>query len=214
MYHLGGDAACRVGTDVVSATYSGDSNHTGGTGSVNQVIQGGIATSINVTSVSPAAEDYGADTPVTITAALTWVGNGVAPTASDVTISGNGHGTYGATSCAPRVHESITCTATYTPNHRGYAVFLHGDRNVLGRHQLQWIEQPANQQLHHQRVVLNHGRYFQPESVGLRDVRDVHGDDHQQHRERQGRSEEERRETAECRRDGDLEREYRLRPST
>ncbi len=33
-----------------------------------------------------------------------------------MTISGNGFGTYGATCCAARVHETITCTATYTPN--------------------------------------------------------------------------------------------------
>jgi hypothetical protein len=108
-------SSLEVGTDTVTATYSGDSNHTGSTGSVNQVVQGGIATTIDVTSVSPAAEAFGADMPVTITAVLTWTGNGVAPTASDVTISGNGNGTYGVTSCAPRVHESITCTATYTP---------------------------------------------------------------------------------------------------
>ncbi|MFZ1918734.1 MAG: Ig-like domain repeat protein [Terriglobales bacterium] len=108
-------SSLEVGTDTVTATYNGDNNHAGSTGSVNQIVQGGIATSINVTSVSPGAEDYGADTPVTITAVLSWVGNGVAPTASDVTIGGNGNGTYGATSCAARVHETITCTATYTP---------------------------------------------------------------------------------------------------
>jgi hypothetical protein len=105
-----------VGADTVTATYSGDSNHSGSTGTMTQNVTGGIATSINVTSVSPAAEDYGQDAAATITAVLTWTGNGVAPTASDVTISGNGNGTYGATSCAPRVHESITCTATYTPS--------------------------------------------------------------------------------------------------
>jgi len=110
-----------VGTDVVTATYSGDSNHSGSNGSVNQVVNGGIATTINVTSVSPAAEDFGANTPVTITAVLSWTGHGVAPTASDVTISGNGNGTYGATSCAARVHDTITCTATYTPTNADVA---------------------------------------------------------------------------------------------
>jgi hypothetical protein len=104
-----------VGTDTVTATYSGDSNHSGGTGSVSQVVQGGIATTIDVTNVSPASEDYGSTAPVTITAVLAWTGHGVAPTASDVTIGGNGTGTYGATSCAARVHETITCTATFTP---------------------------------------------------------------------------------------------------
>jgi hypothetical protein len=104
-----------VGTDTVTATYSGDSNHSGSAGSVSQVVQGGIATSISVTSVSPSSESYGANSPVTITAELTWTGYGTAPTASDVTISGNGNGTYGSTSCAARVGETITCTATYTP---------------------------------------------------------------------------------------------------
>jgi hypothetical protein len=104
-----------VGTDAVTATYSGDSNHTGSTGSVNQVVQGGLATTIDVTNVSPASEDYGSTAPITITAVLSWTGHGVAPTAADVTIGGNGTGTYGATSCAARVHETITCTATFTP---------------------------------------------------------------------------------------------------
>jgi hypothetical protein len=105
-----------VGTDTITATYSGDSNHGGSMGSLSQVVTGGIATTIDVTNVSPASEDYGLDTPVTITAVLSWTGHGVAPTASDITIGGNGpSGTYGTTTCAPRVHETITCTNTYTP---------------------------------------------------------------------------------------------------
>ncbi|MFZ0480225.1 MAG: hypothetical protein WAL71_13870, partial [Terriglobales bacterium] len=110
-----------VGTDVVTATYSGDSNHSGSSGSVNQVVTGGIATTIDVTSVSPSSEEFAADTPATITAVLAWTGHGVAPTAANVTIGGNGNGTYGATSCAARVHETITCTATYTPTNADVA---------------------------------------------------------------------------------------------
>ena len=53
-------------------------------------VQGGIATTIDVTSVSPVSEDYGSTAPVTITAVLAWTGHGVAPTASDVTIGGSG----------------------------------------------------------------------------------------------------------------------------
>ena len=109
-------SSLQVGNDTVTATYPGDANHSGSAGSVVQVVQGGIATTIDVTSVSPAAEDYAANTAVTITALLSWTGNGVAPTAADVTIGGNGGGTYGATTCAARVHETITCTATYTPS--------------------------------------------------------------------------------------------------
>jgi large repetitive protein len=104
-----------VGTDTVTATYSGDSNHSGSTGSENQVVQGGIATTISVTGVSPSSESYGQDAAVTITAQLTWTGNGKEPTKSDVTISGNGNGTYGATTCGTRSGDTITCTATYTP---------------------------------------------------------------------------------------------------
>ena len=110
-----------VGTDVVTATYSGDGDHNSSVGSVNQVVNGGIATTIDVTSVSPSSEEFAADTPATITAVLSWVGNGVAPTAANVTISGNGSGTYSATSCAARVHETITCTATYTPTNADVA---------------------------------------------------------------------------------------------
>jgi hypothetical protein len=104
-----------VGADTITAIYGGDSNHGGSTGTLIQTVTGGIATTIDVTGVSPAAEDFGLNAPVTITALLTWTGNGVAPTASDVTISGNGFGTYGTTSCAARVHKTITCTNTYTP---------------------------------------------------------------------------------------------------
>ena len=69
-----------VGTDPVTATYSGDGNHSGSSGSVNQVVQGGIATTIDVTGVSPSNEDFGANTAVTITAVLSWTGHGTAPT--------------------------------------------------------------------------------------------------------------------------------------
>jgi hypothetical protein len=110
-------SSLEVGSDTVTATYSGDANHSGSSGSVVQVVTGNIATTINVEGVAPASEDYGSTVPATITALLQWVGNGVAPTASDVTISGSGlAGTLGTTSCAARVHETITCTATYTPS--------------------------------------------------------------------------------------------------
>jgi hypothetical protein len=131
-------SSLEVGTDTVTATYSGDSNHSGSAGSVNQVVQGGIATTIDVTSVSPASEDYGSTAPVTITAVLTWTGNGKAPTGSDVTIGGNGTGTYGATSCAARVHETITCTATFTaagtdtPGSYTETATFSGDSNYSG----------------------------------------------------------------------------------
>jgi uncharacterized repeat protein (TIGR03803 family) len=106
------------GTDTIAATYSGDSNHSGSTGTLSggQVVQSQPRTLINVTSVIPASESYGQNQPITITAVLSWTGSGVAPTASDVAISGNGpSGTYGATSCGASSGNTITCTNTYTP---------------------------------------------------------------------------------------------------
>ena len=115
-----GTASCTtsslaVGTDSITATYSGDSNHGGGTGTlvegqgVNQA-----TTSINVTGVSPASEDYDLDAQVTITAVLSWTGNGAAPTGT-VSIGGNGPSSYGTTSCGAASANTITCTNTYTP---------------------------------------------------------------------------------------------------
>jgi len=70
-----------------------------------------------VTAVSPVSEAFGSTAPVTITAVLAWTGHGVAPTAADVTIAGSGFaGGFGTTTCAARVHETITCTNTYTPS--------------------------------------------------------------------------------------------------
>ena len=72
-------------------------------------------TSINVTSVNPSSEVYGQDAAVTITAVASWTGSGSAPSGS-IVIGGNGNGTYSATSCGAPSGDTITCTATYTPN--------------------------------------------------------------------------------------------------
>ncbi len=106
------------GTDTITATYSGDTNHSGSSGTlsggqvVNPVITG---TSIAVTNVNPSSEVYGLDSGVTITAVLSWTGSGPAPTASDVTIGGNGPSGYSATSCGTPSGDAMTCMATYTP---------------------------------------------------------------------------------------------------
>jgi hypothetical protein len=116
-----GTATCTTATlavnpsDTITATYSGDGNHNSGSGSTSQAVNQ-AATTINVTSVSPSSEDYGVDSPVTITAVLSWSGSGTAPTAADVTISGNGSGSYGATSCGAASGDTITCTAAYAPS--------------------------------------------------------------------------------------------------
>jgi hypothetical protein len=106
------------GTDTITATYSGDSNHSGSMGTLSggQVVNPAVTpTSIGVTNVSPASEAYGEDSQVTITAVLSWTGSGPAPTASDVTISGNGPSGYSATSCGAPSGDTLTCTASYTP---------------------------------------------------------------------------------------------------
>lgn len=114
-----GTASCTTsilpeGSDTVMATYSGDSNHAGSSGSTGEVINVAVTT-ISVTSVSPSSEDYGANMPITITAVLSWTGSGTAPTAGAVAISGNGPSGYGTTSCAAASGNNITCTNTYTP---------------------------------------------------------------------------------------------------
>jgi hypothetical protein len=74
------------------------------------------STTLSVTSVSPAAEDYGQDATITITAVLSWSGVGTAPTASNLVISGNGpSGSYGTTNCSAPSGNTLTCTNTYTP---------------------------------------------------------------------------------------------------
>ena len=100
-----------------SASFSGDSNYGSSSSSqTNNFSIGKTATTINVTGVSPASETYGQDAAVTITAQLTWTGSGIPPTAANVSITGTGHGTYGSTSCGAPSGNTITCTATYTPN--------------------------------------------------------------------------------------------------
>jgi hypothetical protein len=106
------------GTDTITATYSGDTNHSGSTGTLSggQVVNPSVTpTSIAVTNVSPSSEVYGQDASVTITAVLSWTGTGPTPTASDITIGGNGPSGYSATSCGSPSGDTLTCTATYTP---------------------------------------------------------------------------------------------------
>jgi hypothetical protein len=109
-----------AGSDTVTASYSGDANHSASSGSVSQTVSQ-ATTTINVTSVSPASEDYAADSPVTITAVLSWSGSGAAPAAANVKIGGNGNGTYSATSCGSASSDAVTCTATYTPTNADVA---------------------------------------------------------------------------------------------
>ena len=106
-----------VGSHHVYATYSGDSEHGGSSGHLSspQVVNQ-ATTSIDVTNVTPSSESFAQDAPVTITAVLTWSGTGTAPTAANVTIAGNGNGTYGTTSCGTPSGTTLTCSNSYTPS--------------------------------------------------------------------------------------------------
>ena len=134
-----------VGTDTITATYSGDSNHSGSAGSTNEVVQGGIATTIDVTAVSPVSEAFGSTAPVTITAVLAWTGHGVAPTAADVIhwrqrirwrLRNNE--LRGSRARNDHLHEHL-----HSEWH-GCAGQLHVHGSLLGRHQLQRVEQSGD----------------------------------------------------------------------
>ncbi|HUE03259.1 MAG TPA: Ig-like domain repeat protein, partial [Bryobacteraceae bacterium] len=104
------------GTDIITASYSGDSNHSGGMGTLSggQVVNLAVTT-IDVTSVNPASEFFGQDVPATITAVVAWSVGGAIPTGA-VTIGGSATGgTYSATSCGAASGNTVTCTATFTP---------------------------------------------------------------------------------------------------
>ena len=67
--------------------------------------------------MTPPSEVYGQDAQITITAVLSWSGNGPAPTAGNISIGGNGpSGTYGTTGCGAPSGNTITCTNTYIPS--------------------------------------------------------------------------------------------------
>jgi uncharacterized repeat protein (TIGR02543 family) len=129
------------GTDTITATYSGDNNHSGSMGTLSggQVVNPSpTPTSIVVTSVTPLSEAYGQDAPVTITAVLSWTGNGPAPTASAVTIGGNGPSGYSSTTCGAPSGDTLTCSASYTPTSADTvgsyteAASFSGDSNYTG----------------------------------------------------------------------------------
>ena len=105
-----------AGACSVIANQSGNGNYSAAPQVTKTVNATPATTSIAVTSVSPAAEDYGLDAPVTITAVLSWTGSGSAPKPGAVTISGNGlSNTYGTTSCGAPTGDTMICTNTYTP---------------------------------------------------------------------------------------------------
>ncbi len=132
-----GNATCTtsslpIGNNTITASYAGDSNHSGSTGTLSggqQVNQ--ATTTISVTSVNPPSEDYGLDSQVTITAVLSWTGAGAAPTGA-VTIGGNGPSSYGTITCSPASGTTITCTNTYLPTASDTAGFYTESASFAG----------------------------------------------------------------------------------
>ena len=129
---------------------------------------------INVTSVSPSAEDLNTAT-VTITAALSWT-VGMRPRRANVTIGGNGPSTYSATSCNAPVGNTTTCTATYTPttadtpgSYTESAAFS-GDSNYNSASSSQSNNFTINSATAATTIA------SQPESFARRSVGHVHGD--------------------------------------
>jgi hypothetical protein len=113
-----GDATCTTsvlpgGSDTVTTTYNGDSNHTGNSGSLGHAVTLQTPT-VAITNVSPASEGYGAGTAVAITATLAWTGSGAAPTGGLMFKSTAGGSFAGSPSCSA-TGSTITCIQSFTP---------------------------------------------------------------------------------------------------
>src|SRR5580658_4827039 len=101
------------GTDTVSGTYAGDSNHTGSSGSTSQTVNP-YTPAISIGNMSTT---YGSTTPVT--AAITVTGTGVsgdaAPTGTVSCAVGTSlDGTCAVSACTTS-GTNVSCTATWTP---------------------------------------------------------------------------------------------------
>ena len=160
----------------MDGSYSGDSNHSPSSGSATQTVT--IATSsINVTSVSPSSEDYGANAPVTITAVLSWTGAGTAPSASNVTIGGNGPSGYGVTSCGSPSGNTITCTNTYTPTAADVAGSYTESASFSGDTNYSASSSPQTNNFTIGSATSTTGVACTPNPSAGRPVGNVHGDD-------------------------------------
>jgi hypothetical protein len=115
-----GSAICTTsilpgGPDNVGATYGGDSDHNGGSGSVQQGVNEQTPL-VTVTNVNPASEGYGAGTATVVTATLTWTGSGNAPAGNLAFKSTAGGAFAGSSSCSKTNTATITCTQSFTPS--------------------------------------------------------------------------------------------------
>ena len=107
---LASGGTCNVGVDFApttdgvftgTLTITDDTlNAASATQSVPLAGTGAAPPTINITSVSPSSEYYGQNASATITATVSWTGNGAAPTASDIAIATTAAGgTLSATTC-------------------------------------------------------------------------------------------------------------------
>ena len=124
-----------AGSHTLTSTYASDGNFATANSNSQSITVGSTGTSIAVTSVSPAAEDYGSTVPVTVTATVSWTGTGAAPTAADVSIGQVGlSGSLGSPSCAAPVGTTMACSASYTggtdlPGSYTFTAAFSGDGN-------------------------------------------------------------------------------------
>ena len=180
----------------MTANYGGDSNHNGGSGSVSQTVDQVSTTTAVASSLNPS--EYGQ--AVSFSATVT----GASPTGTvQFYIDGSlfdtetlASGTATSVSTSALTAGTYTVTATYS-----------GDTNNTGSSGTLAGGQVVNA------VELNHSRNFHTESVDVRNVSDVYGDDHHRHRRRQRAQacQEERHEPDAADRNGNLECEHWMR---
>jgi hypothetical protein len=105
-------ATTAVGSYTITGTYSGDTMYEAATATGTLTVTKQTPT-VAVTSVSPASAPYGSGAPSTVTATLSWLGAGNAPTGTPNFASTAG-GAFSGESCSGS-SSPITCTATFTP---------------------------------------------------------------------------------------------------
>ncbi len=202
-----------VGTDTVTATYSGDSNHTRQLWLVNQSCTGGIATTIDVTNVSPSSEDFGCgytgDDHGSVVVDRTWR-----------SADGERHHHWrqrerhllcdqlrGSCPAKPSLARRLILRRMRmwrAPTTETAA--FSGDTNYAA------IDQSGNRQLHDRRRTSTHGVTLGPESIDLRTVGDIHGDGQRATpADRERRSWQERDSSDAADGNGDLECEHGMR---
>ncbi len=102
-----------VGASTITANYSGDSNHSPGSGSLGETVTQQTP-AVAITGFNPASQTYGVATAITVTATLTWSGNGSAPSGSLKLSSTMGGSFAGSPSCSVS-GTALTCTQTFNP---------------------------------------------------------------------------------------------------